>query len=59
MRILPITIDDTECNVFVRGTRAEIQETSLIVSRLLDEFERRCFRFIDEVRVEDVELRKE
>ena len=53
---LPLSIDDSERDVLVRRTGTEVQEHSLIISWFLNDFIRRCFRFVDEVWIEDVEL---
>lgn len=57
MRELPLSVDDTERNVFVRWPGAEVQEHGLVVTGLLDDLVRRRLGLVDEVRVEDVELR--
>ena len=53
---LPLSIDDSERDVLVRRTGTEVQEHSLVISWFLNDFIRRGFRFVDEVRIEDVEL---
>ena len=57
MRKLPLAIDDSESNVFVRWACTEMQKHGLIVARLLDDLVRRRLGLVDEVGVEYVKLR--
>ena len=47
MRELPLSIDDTECDILVRRASAEVEQNSLIVSWLLNYFVRRSFGLVD------------
>ncbi len=58
VREFPFSINDPKCDVLIRRSGAEVEEYSLVVTRFLDNFVRRCFGFIDEVRVEYVELKQ-
>lgn len=52
----PLPVDNPECDVLVRRSSAELQDDSIIVAGLFDNLIGRCFGFVDEIRVEDVEL---
>lgn len=53
---LPLPVDNPERDVLVRRPSAELQNDCVIVTRLLDDLIRRSFGFVDEIRIEDVEL---
>ena len=54
---LPFAIDDPECDVLIRWASTEMQEYGLVVTRFLDDLVRRCFGLVDEVGIENIELR--
>ena len=56
MRKFPLAIDNAERDVFVGRPGAEVEQHGVVVSRLLDNLVRRSLRFVDKVRIEDVEL---
>lgn len=56
MRMLPVTIDDSECYVFVRRASREYKQDGIFIRSLLDELIRRRFGLVDEIWVEDVEF---
>lgn len=57
MRIFPFTVNDTERDVLVWGASSEVQEDSFFVIRVLDNLVGRGFSLINEIGVENVELR--
>ena len=56
MRVLPIITNNSESDIFVWRSRAELKQNSIFVSWFLDDLVRRRLGLVDEVRVEDVEL---
>ena len=56
MRELPLSINDPEGNIFVRRSSEEMEQHCLVVARLLDDLETRCFGLINKVGIEYVEL---
>jgi hypothetical protein len=56
MRMLPVTIDDSECYVLVRRAGCEYKQDGIFVRSLFDELIGRRFGLVDEVWVEDVEF---
>lgn len=56
MRKFPLPVDNPERDVLVRRSGTELQDDGIIIARLLDNLIGRGFRFVDEIRVEDVEL---
>jgi hypothetical protein len=55
---LPFTIDDTKSDVLIRRSRTEVQKNSFIVPWFFDNLVRRCFRLVNEIWVEYIELHK-
>mmetsp|Transcript_25565 Transcript_25565/g.100948 ORF Transcript_25565/g.100948 Transcript_25565/m.100948 type:complete len:222 (+) Transcript_25565:157-822(+) len=55
MRVFPFTIDDLERNVLIGRPGNEAEDAYIRVVSLLD-LETWCFRFVDQVRVENVKL---
>ena len=58
VRELPFTIDDTESNVLIRWPCTEVQKDGFIIPWFFDNFVCRCFRLVNEIWVEYVELHK-
>lgn len=56
MREFPFTVNDPESDVLVGRPRAEVQKYCFVVTGLFDNLIGRSFGFVDEVRIEDVEL---
>ena len=56
VRIFPFPVHDSEGDVFVRWSSAKMKENCFLIPRFFHNFIRRCFGFIDEIRVENVEL---
>ena len=56
MRVFPFSVYDSERDVFVRWTRAEVQQDRIFVARLFDNLVCRCFGLVDKVGVENIEL---
>ena len=59
MREFPFAVDNSKRNIFIWGSGTEVQKYGFIIPRFLDNFVRWCFRFVDEIRVEDVKLHKD
>jgi hypothetical protein len=57
VRIFPFPVHNSEGDVFIWWTSAKMEENRFFIPWLFYNFIRRCFGFIDEIRVENVELR--
>lgn len=56
MRILPISVNNPKCNVFVWRPCSKVKKNRVVVARFFYNFVRRGLGLIDEVRVENIEL---
>ena len=56
MREFPFSVDNPECNIFIRRSSAELQNHSVVIARLLDDLICRGFRLVDKIWVEYIEL---
>jgi hypothetical protein len=54
--VLPFLVDDCERQIFIRRSSTEEEYASIIVAFGLDQLVRRCFEFVDEIGVENVEF---
>jgi hypothetical protein len=55
VRIFPFPVHDSEGDIFVWWSSAKMEENGVFIPHDLI---RRCFGFVDEIRVENVELHK-
>lgn len=56
MRVLPFTIDNPKCNIFVWRSSGKMEKNSVVVSRFFDNLESRGFGFVDKIRIKDIEF---
>ena len=56
VRIFPFPVHDSEGDVFVWGASAEVKEHCVLITGLFHNLVCGCFGFIDEIRIENVEL---
>ena len=58
VRIFPFPVHDSEGDVFVWWSSAKMEENGVFIPWFFYDLIRRCFGFVDEIRVENVELHK-
>jgi len=56
MRKLPFSIHDSERDILVRRSCTEVEQDCVLIARLFYNFIRRRLRFVDQIRIENVEL---
>lgn len=56
MRVFPISVDNTECDVFIWRPGREVQENGLVIAGFFHNLIGGSLRLVNEIRIEDIEL---
>lgn len=57
MGVFPFAVDNPKCNVFIGRACNELEQYGVVITRFFDDLVCWRFRLVNEVRIEDVELR--
>ena len=59
MRVFPVSVDDTECDVFIWRPSREVQKNCIVIARFFHDLIARRLRLVNEIWIKDVELEQE